>query len=85
MLKDFAKKYSVDLQASHYLTGYSFQQIQELAKNNFGQELTKMKKGVKHGRSFYDIDASGKIAKEFDGIKPEYDHMVQEIQSIPSS
>ncbi|WP_052807447.1 SCO family protein [Risungbinella massiliensis] len=85
VLKDFAKKYSDDLHKSHYLTGYSFEQIQKFAKSSFGQELIQMDSGVKHGRSFYIIDTSGKVVKEFDGTEPDYHHMLQEIQSVPTS
>lgn len=84
VLKAYAKKYKDDLKKSQYLTGYNFQQIKEFAKDSFGQELVQKEQGVSHGRSFYIIDASGKVVQEFDGTKPQYDQMMQAIKSIIS-
>lgn len=85
MLKDYGKKFTNDLSNWTFLTGYSQQEIETLAKDSF-KILVNKEDGnsqVDHGTYFYLVDQDGKIVRYYRGdSKVPYDEILDHIKTI---
>nr|WP_034293201.1 MULTISPECIES: SCO family protein [Bacillus] len=70
-LKDYGMKFSKDLSNWSFLTGYSQQEIEKIAKEGFKILVEKEPNSdqVSHGTYFYLVDQEGKIARYYHGEK----------------
>lgn len=82
VLKAYGQKLNDDFTIHHYLTGYDFNEIQNFAAKNFNLEVKPMGQGFKHGQSFYLINREGKIQKEYDGIHPNFEQIIQDVKAL---
>ncbi|GAB7388033.1 SCO family protein [Bacillaceae bacterium] len=86
VLQAFAKKFNADLTNWHFLTGYSQEEIERFAKENF-KTLVQMSENsdqVMHGTSFYLVDQSGTVVKKYDGLQNQEETDEQIVRDIRS-
>lgn len=88
-LKEFANKYGVDLNSWHFMTGYSFEEIQKLVKETFKGVVSKQEGPspdvpvlVNHPSQFYLVDQNGKVVKFYDGLRPDDKQIVNDIKTL---
>ncbi|WP_142505069.1 SCO family protein [Melghirimyces algeriensis] len=84
VLTKFAKQHHANLSNWHFLTGYPFDDIQDLAESSFRMKIQKDPDSdqVIHGSSFYLIDSSGKVVYQYNGMKPDVQEIIQDVQSL---
>jgi protein SCO1 len=82
VLKEYGQQFNDDFSRHHYLTGYDFKEIQDFASKNFNLQLKQMGKDIMHGQSFYLINREGQIQKEYDGLNPNFDEIVQDVKAL---
>ncbi|WP_246333857.1 SCO family protein [Thermoactinomyces mirandus] len=88
-LKEFAKNYGADLNSWHFVTGYSFEEIQKLVKDTFKGAVSRQEGPspdvpvlVNHPSQFYLVDQNGKVVKFYDGLRPDAGQIVNDIKVL---
>lgn len=88
-LKEFAENYGVDLSSWHFVTGYSFDEIQKMVKDTFKGVVSRQEGPspdvpvlVNHPSQFYLVDQNGKVVKFYDGLGPDVKQVVKDIKSL---
>ncbi len=83
-LKKYGEEYEADMKSWTFLTGYDQEEIERFAKENFKTIVQKPSDSdqVTHGTLFYLVDASGKIVKYYDGVKPDLDEIVSDVKDL---
>ncbi|SDW25767.1 protein SCO1/2 [Marininema mesophilum] len=88
-LKEFAKSHDADLNRWHFLTGYKQKEIEEFALKGFKSTVMKPKKPskgspmmVNHPVSFFLIDGNGKVYERYDGMKPAYNQILNDLGKL---
>lgn len=83
-LKNYISKFSDDLTNWQGLTGYSFDDIQSFARNNFKMAIQKdtTSDQVIHGTSFFLVDQTGTVVSFYDGQEPPYDKIKKDIKAL---
>lgn len=72
VLQEYAEQYDVNLNSWDFLTGYSFNHIQQFSKDVFQASLVEGAEGQRsHSYLLYLIDPKGKIIKSYDGMGKE--------------
>lgn len=91
VLKNFALHHHADLSNWHFLTGYSFEQIQAIGKDTFKGIFIQQKNPtpdipilVNHPTQFYLIDGTGKLRKFYNGLQPDIDQIVKDTETVQS-
>ncbi|MEH6888377.1 SCO family protein, partial [Bacillus sp. JJ864] len=82
-LKEFVQKFTDDTKNWNLLTGYSQDEIEKFAKDNFKTLVDKPENQdqVIHGTKFYLVDQNGKVMKEYSGMKnTPYDDILRDIR-----
>ena len=84
VLREYAKDYGADLQTMTFLTGYEFEEIQDLSVHTFKAFL---EKGALDQRShsffFYLINPDGEIVKQYNGMSDtENDLLVADVKKV---
>jgi len=84
VLKTFGEKFHADFSNWNFLTGYSQQKIESLAKDNFKTLVQKASANdVIHGTRYYLIDQKGNIVKDYSGsVNPPYDEIINHIKIL---
>jgi protein SCO1/2 len=89
VLQSFAKKYQVDLSHWHFLTGYKFSQIEQMAQETFKGPVAQQKGPsadmpilVTHPTKFYLIDRTGTVARYYDGLEPDPQQIIKDVQEL---
>ncbi|WP_020060702.1 SCO family protein [Bacillus sp. 123MFChir2] len=84
-LKEFVQKFTDDTKNWNLLTGYSQDEIEKFAKDNFKTLVDKPENQdqVIHGTKFYLVDQNGKVMKEYNGMKnTPYDDILRDIRRL---
>ncbi|SFI00973.1 MULTISPECIES: SCO family protein [unclassified Bacillus (in: firmicutes)] len=84
-LKAFVQKFTDDTKNWNLLTGYSQDDIEKFAKNNFKTLVDKPdnQDQVLHGTKFYLVDQNGKVMKEYSGMNnTPYDDILRDIRRL---
>jgi protein SCO1/2 len=89
ILKQFGQNFKVDFSNWHFLTGYSQEWIQALVKNTFKNVLQNVSKNpnmpmFNHPSQWYLIDQKGQVRKIYDGLRPDYQKIVQDVKELAS-
>jgi len=85
VLKSYAKDFSDDLSNWRFLTGYSQDEIEVFARDQFQTIVQKptTSSQVIHGTNFYLIDQQGVLINEYNYINSTYaDDMIKDIESL---
>ena len=83
-LKSYAENYGADLSSWNLLTGYSPQEIDEFAMDNF-QTLARKPENddqVIHGTYFYLVNQEGVIMKSYDGLNPPVEEILADAEIL---
>ncbi|MDQ0156240.1 SCO family protein [Robertmurraya andreesenii] len=83
ILKECGAQYEADFSNWDFLTGYSEEDIQRLAKSV--KTLAEKPAGtdqVSHSTKFFLIDRNGVAVKGYDGVNPPYDDIIHDLKSI---
>lgn len=86
VLKEYAEEYQVDLSNWLFLTGYSFEEIQQLSNHTFktalegggpdGHEFV-------HSTSFFLVNPDGEVVKKYDGVsQEEMELLVDDLKTV---
>lgn len=83
-LKKFGLEHGADFSNWHFLTGYSYQWIQQFSLQTLKAPVSKTQDTqiYSHTINWYLVDKSGKIVSLFDGLQPPYDKIVQSVKSL---
>lgn len=86
-MKTYISKFSDDFTNWQGLTGYSFDDIQTFARNNFKMAIQKdtASDQVIHGTSFFLVDQTGTVVSYYDGQEPPYDKIKKDIKALERS
>lgn len=86
-LRKYGEEYGADMSSWNFLTGYTQQEIEKFAKDNFKTAVRKPEDSdqVIHGTLFYLVDSSGKIVKYYDGVKLDFDEVVADVKALQKS
>lgn len=85
VLKDYIRQYSDDESNWHMLTGYSQQEIEKFAMDEFKTIIIKPESSnqVLHGTNFYLIDQQGVLIKEYNYVNTSYaKELMKDIKKI---
>ncbi|WP_243458124.1 SCO family protein [Sporosarcina sp. Te-1] len=85
ILKHYIAQYTDNESNWHLLTGYSQEEIENLAVSEFQTIVQKPKTSTQviHGTNFYLIDPTGHVVKEYNYVNDEYrNEMIRDIQRI---
>lgn len=85
VLKEFGEKFHVDFNNWTFLTGYSQEEIEKFALENFKTLVKKPQEGdqVIHGTDFYLVDQSGTMVKYYSGFKDvPFDDIIKDIKTL---
>ena len=84
-IKEFAKPYEISFENWSFLTGYTQNEIEDLAFKSFKTFVQKPETGdqVAHGTSFYLVDQNGVVMKDYSGVNdPPYDQIIKDIKAL---
>lgn len=86
VLKEYAEEYQIDLSNWNFLTGYDFDEIQDLSENTF---KTVLADGGPDGHEFvhstyvFLINPDGEVIKQYDGIsEDELQTLVDDLNTV---
>lgn len=84
VLKSYAENYGADLSSWNLLTGYSPQDIDAFAMENFKAIARKPENDdqVVHGTSFYLVDKNGVIMTDYNGVNPPVDEIIKDAEIL---
>jgi protein SCO1 len=88
VLEKFGENHGANLSNWQFLTGYSFADIQNLVKDAFKGQVSKVDSNdsntvlYNHPSQFYLIDQTGKVRKFYDGLKPDAKQIAADVKEI---
>lgn len=88
VLKKFALEHGANLSNWHFLTGYTFQTVQQIGLTAFKGQIKKVASSdpnivlYNHPSQFYLVDQTGKVRKFYDGLRPNIKQIVQDVKTI---
>lgn len=84
ILKSYAENYGADLASWNLLTGYTPQEIDEFAMDNFKTLARKPENDdqVIHGTYFYLVDQDGVIQKSYEGLDPPVEEILADAKIL---
>lgn len=85
VLKDYGKKFNVDFKNWAFLTGYTQEEIETFARENFKTLVKKPQTGdqVIHGTDFYLVDQDGVMRKMYTGLKEvPFEQIIEDIKTL---
>lgn len=84
ILKSYAENYGADLATWNLLTGYTSQEIDDFAMDNFRTLARKPENDdqVLHGTSFYLVNQEGIIMKRYDGLNPPVEDILADAKIL---
>lgn len=93
VLEEFGNKYHADLSSNwHFLTGYTFEEIQELTQTAFKGTLSKTEGPtpevpimINHPSRFFLIDTERKVRKFYDGLQVDPQQVVKDIRELQAN
>lgn len=86
-MKAYGKKFGADFSTWHFVTGYSPAEIKQFARKSFKSPISKIANTDQytHSSSFFLINQSGQIMARYDGLKPPYKKIIEDIQKLKQS
>lgn len=83
-LKEFGGNVGADFTNWHFLTGYSFEEIQQLSKESFKAlvEPEPESDQVMHGTKFYLVNQSGLVVEQYSGLEVPSDEIIADIKAL---
>jgi protein SCO1/2 len=88
VLKKFGTDHGANLTNWHFLTGYSFADVQKIGLEAFKGQIQKVESNdpntvlYNHPSQFYLVDQTGKVRKFYDGLKPDVKQIVADVKKI---
>ncbi|MET3696015.1 protein SCO1/2 [Bacillus oleivorans] len=85
VLKEFGEKFGADFANWNFLTGYSQDKIELFARESFTTLVVKPEEGdqVAHGTSFYLVDQTGTVVKDYSGVTDvPYETIIEHIKIL---
>ena len=84
ILREYAKDYGADLDSMTFLTGFDFEEIQDLSQNTFKAVLEKGALGQRsHSFFFYLINPDGEIVKQYNGMSAtDNDMLLDDMKTV---
>ncbi|MBT2662401.1 SCO family protein [Bacillus sp. ISL-45] len=85
VLKEYGNKFNVDFTNWSFLTGYSQEEIEKFALENFKTLVKKPETGdqVIHGTDFYLVDQNGDMRKYYTGLKEvPFEQIIEDIKTL---
>lgn len=86
VLREYADEYQVDLSNWTFLTGYDFEDIQELSKDSFKTVLEGGGPDAHeyvHSTKFFLVNPDGEIVKQYDGLSTdEIDSLAADLKKV---
>ncbi|MBW0934205.1 SCO family protein [Priestia megaterium] len=87
-IKEYMNRFDMDQSKWHFLTGYTQDEIEFFARNNFQTVIDKPEgtDQVTHGTRFYLVDEKGTVIKNYEGVSNfPYDKIVEDIKILQDS
>ncbi|WP_158736094.1 SCO family protein [Alteribacillus sp. YIM 98480] len=86
-LKNYGENYGADFSNWHFLTGYSDEEIKELANESFQSTVEKdpEQDDIIHSTKFFLIDPKGNIIRSYDGLENDADPIVEDVKRLSNS
>ncbi|WP_371932007.1 SCO family protein [Mesobacillus subterraneus] len=84
-LMEYGKKFNVDFKNWSFLTGYTQEEIEKFALENFKTLVKKPETGdqVIHGTDFYLVDQNGDMRKYYTGLKEvPFEQIIEDIKAL---
>lgn len=85
-LKEFGERHQADFSQWHFLTGYSVEEIQKIAKEAFKGSIDQQKGPsekvpilINHPTQFYLIDGNGQVRKFYSGLESDTKKLAEQI------
>ncbi|MEH7884941.1 SCO family protein [Bacillus sp. JJ1609] len=85
VLTEYGKKFNVDFKNWNFLTGYTQEEIEKFALENFKTIVKKPQSGdqVIHGTDFYLVDQNGDMRKYYTGLKEvPFEQIIEDIKAL---
>lgn len=84
VLTAYGEQFEADFSTWKFLTGYTFEDIQQLSEESFKAlvEWEPDSDQVMHGTSFYLVNQSGVVVKSYSGLEPPYEEILSDIKKI---
>ena len=84
VLKSYAENYGADFASWNLLTGYSPEDIDAFAMDNFKTIARKPENDdqVLHGTSFFLVDKNGVIMKDYNGVNPPVEEILSDAEIL---
>lgn len=85
VLKEYGEQFGADFSTWQFVTGYSFEEVQELSRESFKALVeweSEDSDQVMHGTSFYLVDQDGTVVKKYDGLEPPHEEIISDIKKI---
>jgi len=85
VLTEYGKKFNVDFKNWNFLTGYSQEEIETFARENFKTIVKKPQSSdqVIHGTDFYLVDQNGDMRKYYTGLKEvPFEQIIEDIEAL---
>lgn len=84
VLKSYAENYGADLSTWNLLTGYTPQEIDDFAMDNFRTLARKPENDdqVIHGTYFYLVNQEGVIMKSYEGLNPPVEDILADVEIL---
>ncbi|UOE59497.1 SCO family protein [Priestia filamentosa] len=87
-LKEFSEEFEANSDNWQFLTGYSQEEIETFARENFYMNVQKPSSGdqVIHGTTFFLLNQKGQIVKDYDGVSNvPYEDIIHEAKELEKS
>nr|WP_275899516.1 SCO family protein [Bacillus piscicola] len=83
-LKRYGDNYGADYSSWDFVTGYSQEDIQKLAKDSFKSIVEKDPENddIIHATTFFLIDPDGQVIRSYDGLENDVDPIVQDLKQL---
>jgi protein SCO1 len=84
-LTEYGKKFNIDFANWSFLTGYTQEEIEKFALENFKTLVKKPETGdqVIHGTDFYLVDQNGNMRKYYTGLKEvPFEQIIEDIKAL---
>lgn len=85
VLKEYGKQNKADLKNWHFLTGYTQQEIEKFALDNFKTLVKKPQNDdqVIHGTNLYLVNQDGKVMKDYSGLSDiPFEEIIKDIKTL---
>lgn len=87
VLKQYGEKFGADFSNWHFLTNGDFQKMKQFIESTFKVPVEHnhdpdATSPVMHSGRFFLVGASGRVVRTYDGVKPDYERIIQDIRTL---